>query len=751
MNARMDLNRRDFVVSLLGAGGVLLTGTAQAGVDAEPWSKTPAKGTREFTPWLSISPDGQVTVMVTHPDIGNGVITQALGLVYEELQPRWEDLKAEYVSPNRDFKLGNYYSKVGNVLAYFSGRSTSPLRMTTYMTVAATAREQLKAAAAQAWRVPASEITVAEGMLRHPSGKSAPFAEMLTAAAAVKLPGPVAPKPPEQWTYLGKTEPVKVQLPQIVDGSLTYGLDVRVPGMVYAALRQSPVMGGTVKSFNADAVKRMPGVLAVVEIKPSEPGEETNLKFPFPVGTTARAAAVAVIAEHFWQAKTALDALPVEWADGPGAKWKRTELMYEAALAAVDQPGDSLTSKGDADAVFAKGGRVVEAKYFTPYCEQATMEPLNGTALVTADRVELWQPTQHTQQAFITAAHEAGVPLENVEVHQTFVGGGFGRRIRSDDARMVVAVAKAFPGRPVQTIWTREETTRQGRYRSLMAASMKASLGPDGLPTAVLARVAGGPGYQTTGIGDTALMQVVDHLDVEAHTLRDIHIKTGSYRGPGFNSTIFFVESLVDECAIAAKADPLDYRLALYGKWPDQGWAKCLNELKAKSGWGTPLPARQGRGVAIGNWGGGGKPDNGTTCGAVVHLEVSDDGAIKIHRIDVAFDTGRVMNRNALLAQLEGGTIFGLNMSMNEELNVRDGRIVEGNYDGYPMLRVGDIPEIHIHFGGLTGNNRYTEAGEPPVGPVGPAIANAIYQATGIRIRSQPFRKHDLRASRRVT
>ncbi len=750
MNVPFTLNRRSFVVSLLGTGGALVTGMlgpANAAVtDAEPWGKSPAEGAHDFTPWLSIAPDGKVTVMVAHPDIGNGVLTQSLSFVYEELQPKWEDLVAQYAPPSRDLRENNVYSSVGGALAYFSGRSTGPDRMKTYMTVAATAREQLKAAAAQAWSVPAGEITVAEGVLSHASGRSAPFGEMLEAAAAITLPEQPQPKPRDQWVFLEKASPAKVQLPQIVDGSAVYGMDVRVPDMVYAALRQSPVMGGRLKSYDFEAIKNLPGVLAVVEVKAGEPGEETSVKTPFPIGLTTRTSAVAVIAEHYWQARTALDALPVEWDDGPGAKWKTTQMMNDAALAAVDQSGEPLSSTGDVEAEFSKGGTIVEAKYLTPYCEQAPMEPLNGTALVTADRVEMWHPSQHTQMAFAVAAVEAGVPPENVEVHQTFVGGGFGRRVFSDDARMVVAVAKGFPGRPVHTIWSREESTRQGRYRPLMGAYMKARLGEDGLPTAILARISGGPGYFTSGMHDTALMQVVPNVQVDSVTIRDFHIATGPYRGPGYNSNAFFVESFLDECAVAAKADPLDYRIAIYSKWADQGWAKCLTELKEKSGWGQPLPARQGRGVAIGNWGMAGKPDHGTTAAAVVHVEVPEDGSIKIHRIDVAFDTGRVLNRDAVIAELEGGTIFGLNMALNEELNIRDGRIVEGNYDEYPMIRIGDVPEIHVHFGGLSDNDRYNEIGEPPVGPVGPALANAIFQVTGKRLRTQPLRKHNLRA-----
>jgi isoquinoline 1-oxidoreductase beta subunit len=277
-----------------------------------------------------------------------------------------------------------------------------------------------------------------------------------------------------------------------------------------------------------------------------------------------------------------------------------------------------------------------------------------------------------------------------------------------------------------------------------MAARLKASLGADGLPTALLGRVSGGPGFSVSGLADTALTGIVPHVQVESRVV-PFHIMTGPYRGPGYNSNSFFIETFVDECAVAAGIDPLEYRLRLYGKWADIGWTKCLREVKEKSGWGQPLPKGQGRGVAIANWGMYGKADAGTTCATVAKVEVSRDGKLKILQVDVAFDAGRVFNQDAVRAELEGGTLFGLNMSLNEGLNIKDGQVVEGNFDVYPILRMADAPrQIGVHFGGLSDNPRYSEIGEPPVGPIGPAVGNAIFQATGKRLRSTPFRIHDL-------
>ena len=747
MTERFEFSRRGFLVSMLGAGGAMVLGTLRpagaASVAAEPW--TGDVSSQAFTQWLRIAPDGIVTVMVTTPDIGNGVMTQALAFVHEELGGRWDDMRAEYAPTIANYLNDNYFGKVGGALGYFSGRSTSDARRLTYMTAGAGARERLRAAAAAAWGVPVGEIAVKEGMLSHPSGKAAPFGDMVAAAALIQLDAEPEPKPREEWTFLGKTAFAKVQIPQIVTGKAVYGMDVQVPGKVYAALRLSPVMRGTLKSYDFEAIKDMPGVRAVVEVKPAESGAADLINSPFPMGVSLHDGGLAVIADHYWQARTALDALPIEWDDGPGAKWKTTEMMIDAALDAVSKEGEKVEySNGDVAAEFAKGGTVIEALYSTPYCEQMPMEPLNGVAMVSADKVELWHPSQHTQMAFSVAVQASGVKPENVLVHQTFVGGGFGRRVFSDDSRVVVEVAKGYPGVPVHVMWGREEATRQGRYRPLMGAYMKARLGDDGLPTAILARISGGPGFYTSSMGDTALPLVVENAQVESTVIKDFHVRTGPYRGPGYNSNIFFVESFVDEMAHAAGQDPLDYRMKLYGRWADKGWIKVLEELKAKSGWGEALPPGQGRGVAIGNWGMGGKAEKGTTCGAVVHAELSREGVLTVHRVDVAFDSGRIINKDAILVELEGGTLFGLNMALNEGLHIKDGRIVEGNYDEYPLLRMADAPEIHVHFGGLTDADRYNEIGEPPVGPVGPALANAMFAITGKRLRTQPLREHDM-------
>jgi isoquinoline 1-oxidoreductase beta subunit len=489
----------------------------------------------------------------------------------------------------------------------------------------------------------------------------------------------------------------------------------------------------------------MPGVQRVVVVDPSEPRKPLDLQPIIKIADSAPCSAVAVVADHYWQARNALEALPIEWDDGPGARWKTTQQIYDTAIAETQHAGEKVVVKqGDVTATLARNSRKVEAVYVTPLCDHMVMEPLNGTAMVTAGRVDLWHPTQQSQQAFRIAAEETGVALENVHFHQTFVGGAFGRRAFGDDVRMVVAVAKRFPGRPVQVVWSREETTRQGRYRPMQAVRLIAGLGDSGMPDALLARVCG-HGIFNVGINDCAYISGIPHFQLETQEL-PLHIYPGPYRGPGYNSNAFVLESFIDECAHEAGIDPLEYRQRLLAKWPDTGWQQCLREVADKSSWGKSVPHGQGRGIAIANWAGWGKPQAGTTVAAAAHVEVTQSGELRILRVDVAFDCGKILNRDAALAQIEGATIYGLNMTLNEELTVQDGRIVEGNFDQYPMLRLADVPrQLHVHLGGLSQHERFGMLGEPGVGPVGPAIANAIFQATGRRLRSTPFRKLDLR------
>lgn len=735
------LTRRGFLISTAMVGGGLslwmLTKHANAlGSDAAP---------SELDPWLSIGADDTVTLRLPLPESGNGASTLAAMSVVEELHCDWSKVRIESISLNREARAGNLDAAVKDLVSTFAGRSTNTPTMHRMQQLGASARERLKAAAAKRWSVAPSEVTAQGGILTHAAtARRLRYGEVAADAASVSLPSEPAIKKASDWTFLGKQETRKLSDPVIVNGQSEYGIDVRLPGMVYGALMQAPVHGGKLKRYDFDAIRNLPGVIGVAVIDPSEPRKALNA--PISSGESLPQSAIAVVAQHYWQARKALEALPVEWDAGPGGQWKTTEQINRAVIGELDREGEKIIkSEGDALAELARAESIVEATYLTPFCDQAPLEPLNGTALVTENRVEVWHSGSISTQSFVIAGEQAGVPLENTHLHQKLVGGNFGRRNFADDLRMVVAVAKQFPGRPVQVIWSREEMMRQGRYRWMTAGKLKAALGDDGLPSALMARVCRS-GYGIAGLDNVAYTNgLIPNVRIETREY-PLHVLWGSYRAPGYNSYAFFMESFIDECAASAKIDPFAYRVKLLEHCKDPGWKKCLEEVATRSGWGNPLPRGQGRGIAISNWGNWASkdPQAGTTAAVVAHVDVSQSGELRVLQLDIAFDCGSVINRDAVIAQMQGGVIFGLNMSLNEELNIQDGRIVEGNFDQYPMVRMADIPKIHVHFGGLTGHARFAEVGEPPVGPVGPAIANAIFQATGKRVRSMPFRKHDL-------
>jgi isoquinoline 1-oxidoreductase beta subunit len=717
-----------------------------ASANVEPWSDPLHQSQGELSAWVAIAPDDTVTIRVATPEIGNGAMTQGAMTITEELCCDWSKVRAEPASPNRDYREGSVYSTGAGTLPFFAGHSTDANRQFSLLQAGASARERLKVAAAQVWRVPASEIETKDSLLTHAkTGRTLRYGEVAAQAAEVHLAQEPAIKPQSEWTFLGVASPAKLNLPQIVDGKATYGIDVQRPDMVYAALQQSPVHGGKLKHFDAQAVMGMPGVRAVVSVDPSESrGLSVESQATYSLDRSTAQSAVAVIADHYWQAKKALEALPVEWEDGDGAKWKTTDQVYQAALSCLDSPGEKVEREVGAPDAVDQQPKIIEATYLAPYSDQVPIEPLNGTAIVTDDKVEVWQPTQDPKQALWVASDETGLSPDKVFIHPTFVGGAFGRRVYGNDVRMVVAIARRYPGVPVKVIWSREEMMRQGRYRAMVAAKLRVGFDDQMIPQALHGRLVVSGKVGQMGLTDSPYaMAIIPNVRIESQKL-PMHILIGPYRAPGYNSFAFMMESFIDECAVATDADPLEYRLNLLAKWPDPGLTQCLKVAAAKAGWGKSLPKGTGQGVAISNWPGRGKPQAGTTVCVVATVEVSQRGEIKVQALDITFDSGRIVNRAAVAAQLEGGAIFALNMSLNEELTISDGRIVEGNFNDYPMLRIGDMPQINVHFEGLSGHDRFGMIGEAPVGPVGPAIANAIFSATGKRIRTMPFRHHDL-------
>ncbi len=749
-DSKPKLSRREFLITSTVVGGGLALSVALMESARANARQSASFEPSEIGPWLTIAPDDTVLIRVPCPETGNGAMTLAALLIAEELGCDWNKTRVEMISLNRDARANNVYGAVEGKTSSFGGRSTTPAMIALLQRIGATARERLKLAAAARWDVPADEIEARQSVLTHTrTNRSLRYGEVATEAASVILAREPKLEVPQKLTLLADKQINKVVDAQIVNGTGIYGIDTKAPGMIYGAVMQSPVHGGRLKRCDFDAIRNMPGVLGFVVVDPSEPRKRVKAE---PQGhESAPQSAVVVVAEHYWQARKALEALPLEWDDGAGAKWKTTEQIYAALHAEIEREGEIEDQKiwkeeGAAlERLSAASSSLIEATYQTPYADQAPLEPLNGMALVTDDRVEVWHSGAIASQSFVIAAEEAGVPLEKVHLHQALVGGNFGRRNFADDLRIAVAAAKKFPGRPVKVIWSREEMMRQGRYRWITAGKLRAALNEEGLPSAFHARVCQS-GYGIAGLDNIAYVNgSIPNVRIETRNL-PLHILWGSYRAPGYNSYPFFTESFIDECAAAAKIDPLEYRRKLLANHADPGWLKCLNEVAARAGWGKSLPRGQGQGIAISNWGNwvSKDPQAGTTAAVVAHVDVSRSGELRVLQLDIAFDCGRVLNPDAVIAQMQGGVLFGLNMSINEELNIANGRIVEGNFDQYPMIRMADTPQVNVHLGGLTGHSRLSEVGEPPVGPVGPAIANAIYRATGKRIRSMPFRKQEL-------
>lgn len=709
----------------------------------------PVTRPQDFSVFLAILEDDTVIVRVAQPESGQGLMTQAVYNVAEELGSDIATMVPEFASPSGDWEAFNESVIVtgDTTSTFFSGRSTLPNRRNAYLQAGASARERLKAAAAARWDVAAADVSAEQSVLTNTAtGETLRYGEVAVEAASIVLEAEPAIKDSSEWTLLGKGDFVKLNNELIVTGKATFGIDVRVEGMKYAALAQSPVQGGVVKSFDADAIKDMPGVIQVVEVAATTEVAEEPPVLAMMGGAQSINSAIAVVADHYWQARTALEALPIEWEYGDGAQFASVDQIQDESWARLDagevQPymtiGDPAAAMADAE--------VITRDYWTPYSEQSMMEPLNGTAVLNDDgTMEVWMPTAEALNGYSAVQQETGIDPDKITFHQTYVGGSFGRRTNGDDSRMVAAVAKQVPGVPVQVIWSREQTFIGGRYRGAQASRVSAVLGEDGLPTTLsVLSVAG----NMSGWFSSPLLQGNPIANVEVGSAAiNSHLITGPYRGPGYNSAAFILDSFVDELSYEAGIDPLEYRIKLYEPYFDPGYVRALKVAGEKIGWGAELPKGEGIGIAIHNWAQNLQEDPpflGSTQVTAAHVKVDQDGTLHVLRLEVVPDVGTIINKDAVDQQMVGGTIFGLNMALNEELTLEDGALVETNFDTYPMLRMGDMPEINVHYDALTGDPRYSEAGEAPVGPVGPAIANAIFAAIGTRVRAMPFRKADL-------
>jgi len=722
------LSRRAIVFSGLSATGALVIGMpapAEAGMQP-PVMADGTNPAKELTAFLIIEPDNTVTVRVPHQEMGQGTTTGLAMLVAEELECDWAKVRVEYASANRNARAdGKLYGRMQTVGS--SGLRTSVGMM---QQAGASARERLRLAAAERWKIDPADCAVAAGKCLHKaSNRSADYGSLAAAAAAVSLASEPAIKAPDQYRLVGKWTP-RLDTPAKLDGSAKFGLDAQVPGMVYAAVWSAPVYGGSLKSVDDSALKGLRGIVGVVKLKD----------------------AVVVVADRYWRAKKGLDALKIEWGDG-GYGGVDSESLARGYREALDRPMFTAEKKGDPDAALAAaasasgGAKLVEATYEAPFLSHSPMEPMNCTVALGAERADVWISTQAPMAVLQQTAKETGLAPEKVYVHNAFVGGGFGRRGGAhDELIQAIAVAKQV-GKPVKLVWSREQDIRRDRYRPQAAVRFRAALDPKGQPQAFQARVAvpslirGGAGpqeWQATEPMATECIQgsfyAFPARDVGV-VLKNSHVPVSFWRGVGSSQNGFFVESFMDELAHAAGQDPYAYRRALLTARPDA--IGVIDAMAKHSDWGQPLPKGRGRGLAI-------IEAYGSVSGQVVEVTVSPQGQLVIDRVTCVLDPYHVANPNTVTQQMEGAVIMGLTAALWGEINIKNGAPVEANFNTYRMARMAEAPRrIDVHLT-PSGGAKWGGVGEPGLGPLAPALANAVFAATGKRVRRLPLKHADL-------
>jgi len=718
MKSDTTLSRRQIVVTALTAAGGFALGVgfgtpAEAAIlSVRPWNDDAARLPGEINAWVVIDPDDTVRIRYGRAEMGQGSFTAMPQILAEELECDWAFVKPEYASANRNFRDNKVYGSLST-----GGSRAVREQGVLVQQAGASARERLIAAAAKRWNVSASECAAAMSKITHtPTGRTFRFGELAVEAAAIKLDKEPALKRPDQYKFIGRRL-ARLDVPLKINGTAKYGIDLDVPGMVRAAIIKSPVFGGTVKSVDERAIASRRGGVQVVKL-PN---------------------AVAVVADRTYRAQKALNALKIEWEVGAAGTTNSVQFRKEY-IDALDQKGAEARHDGNVDAAFATATKTIDATYDVPIIAHAPMEPLNAIAHVQADRVDVWVGTQNADAALLFAAQASGVKPENIYIHNTFSGGGFGRRLGPDEVAQAVAVSKAV-GKPVKLVWTREEEIRQGRYRTQAAIRFKAGFAADGTPVALDMRNSAGsanPAAVKDGL-DAQTMQGLINTAYKlpnfriVSILKNTHVPLGPWRAPGHSQNVFFMESFVDEMAYAAGKDPVEFRREMLAHRPD--FQQVIDLLVEKSDWGKPMLPGKGRGVAV-------HESYDSIVGMVAEVAVTN-GEVKVERVVIACDCGTVVNPRGVETQLEGGMIYGLSAALFGEITVKDGRIVEGNFDTYPVVRLKDAPKTEVYISPTPGK-RWGGIGEPGATMIQPAVTNAIFAATGRRLRSLPIRGQNL-------
>jgi isoquinoline 1-oxidoreductase subunit beta len=720
-----NASRRKFIIgSAAIAGGGLALGVPFAlGIGEAAAASGAGDGIAEVNAWVVVKPDETCVIRIARTEMGQGTLTGLAQLVAEELECNWKYVTTESPTPGENLARDRVWGEMG------TGGSRGIRTSEDYVRRGgAAARIMLLQAAADQWQVPTTELTVKEGIITHAAtGRTTTYGRVAAAASKVTAPDPksIKLKDPKDWTIAGKSVKRLDTAPKL-NGSMIYAIDVQMPGMKNAAIKSCPVFGGKLVSFDGAKIASLPGVVRAVRVNDS---------------------AVAVVADTWWRAKTALDALPIVWDEGAGASQSSATIAAHLREGLTAAQVYAMRNEGDAIKAIDSAAKKVEAVYSTPFLAHATMEPMNCTARITADRAEAWVPTQNGEAALAALSEESGLPLQKCEVYKHFVGGGFGRRGGAQDyVRQATAIAKQFPGTPIKLIWSREEDTTHDFYRPISQCRLRAGLDENGKLVGLHVRVSGQSinaflnqamakdgkddrqlqGYYEKP-GDAQLGYDAPNLLIE-YAMRNTHVPVGPWRGVNTNQNAVYMECFMDEAAKAAGTDPVEFRRALMRNHPKH--LAVLNAAAAKADWSKPLPPGVYRGVAQ-------FMGYGSYSAAVAEVSI-DQGKLRVRRMVLAIDPGYAVNPDQIAAQIEGSVAYGLSAALYGDCVVENGRMITTNFHNYEILKLAGMPKVEaviVASGGFWGG-----VGEPTICVVTPAVLNAIFAATGKPVRSLPLK-----------
>ena len=716
MTIHTSIGRRKFVVGTAAVAGGFSLGMRVPFADA---AETP-----EINAWVVIQPDDKVVIRIARSEMGQGTLTGLAQMVAEELECDWSKVTTEYPTPGENLRRKRVWGEMG------TGGSRGIRTSHQYVREGgAAARMMLISAAATEWKVPAAECTASNSVVTHtPSGKKLGYGHLAAAAAKVEPPKEVPLKDPKDWKVIGK--PIhRLDTMDKLTGKQIYGIDVKLPGMLSATIKACPVHGGKLKSFDAAKAEKMPGVKKVLSVDGN---------------------AVAVVADSYWQAHTALEAVKIEWDTGKSGQVQQSDVVAMLKEGLDANEAFVGNKAGDAKAAIAGAAKKVTATYAFPWQSHACMEPMNATALYTKEKCEVWCGTQNGEAVLAAAAEAAELPVAKCDAYKQMLGGGFGRRGRADYVRQAVLVAKQMPGTPIKLIWSREEDMTQDNYHPTTMCKLTAGLDADNNLVGLHVRISGQSivaglapqslengmdprvfqGFAPSG-PEAAFGYNVPNLLVD-HAMRNPHLTPGFWRGVNTNQNAVYMECFMDEVAEAAGKDPLEFRLKLL----KPKYAAVLKAAADKAGYGKPLPAGRFHGIAQ-------IMGYGSYVAGVSEVSVSNDGILKIHKITAGTDPGHGVNPWLIERQVAGSFVYGLSAALYGQITIKDGAVEQTNFDSYSVMRIDEMPEVEaalVPSGGFWGG-----VGEPTIAVAAPSVLNAIYKATGKRVRELPLANNELK------